>query len=868
MGLCALLLAASSPAVPVPEFSASVVGISAVRDSAGVRLDWRVAGGSEFDPLWRIETRAADNLDLTVWKAEGLEVELGREPDVVGYRAWLPVPDAIDSLSVKLWAADLQERPSEEITVSVVEPPIAVGTPPIARRVWATAAEPVATGVRVKLVIRDTARYIVTAGEIAAALSDVDEATVRSWIAVTNLALTCMEEPVAWHPVGTNDAIAFIGMAYRDVFTDRNVYWIAPGPGLTMSETGAAAPPEPHEIGTFWSETRIEPDRELFEILPAERTLDAWYWDWVDTSIRTNKQSVLLPFAAPDAGDAGDAMIRLWARSFMTTIFQPPNGKLRLSISGQIIREFPVYGVEPEVLTCTFPQLLLEDMNALEVTVFCTNKLSTQRMRYALDSVTIGYRRRMMARDGQLLLTLAPGETNVVAGGFSSADIDVYAWGESGIPARLTGSAVGPTGATWQCAFSATEPAGRTLLLSAASRSPDLIEGVPVDPWAGNDHDVDYLVVSPEAFLPALQPLLALRAQQFRVGVVTAEDVYRDNNGGRSSPYALRELLVRTRSWRTPPDRVLLVGYGHYDYLKAYGTPTWQPNFVPPGLMDIPYATSVSGRWFFGTDNDLADLDDDGVPDLPIGRLPVRNEAELVRIVAKILSYENSRPVRTNAVAAADINPVDWNFKDNATSWNTHLPLGLARSVVSEPPSGTIEQKRQFIRDTWRGQLKAGLWLSAYFGHANERFLGESPFYLAYNDVASLENQGRTGILLGTTCIMNNVFKPYASLASSGCVGAELLLGSDGGMVAVLAPVSPSFEKPGAVLANTFADSIALRRHRHLGEGVVDALAALRESDAGSYWLTQTFLLLGDPALDLRPAETIFPGDATLLLLH
>ena len=869
IGLVALFLAAYAHAVPAPGFTASVVGVAAMRENAGVRLDWKVDGGAEVDPHWVVEARAAGASSNRVWNAVGMETELGLEPNRVRYSAWIPADASVDALDVRLWAEGLQDKPEKTRLVSVMAPPTAPALPapqraPLAMATSAT-SEPAA---RVRLVVSETARYVVTAAQIAVHLAPGDEALIRTWIATTNLSITCMGEPVAWHPVDNGASIAFIGMAYRDVYTDRNVYWIEPGPGLAMATAAVAVPAPPHEIGTFWCETRFETDRYLFGLLPAERPVDAWHWDVVDTSSSLKIQSVLLPFAAPDAVGEGNATLRLWARSFFAYNNQPPHGSLTLSLGGDVVGAFPVTGAAPEILICTLSQSILDDANALKVAVF-TN--TTPRMRYALDSITLGYRRRMMARDGQLLLTLPPGETNVVAGGFTTNAVDAYSLGASGSTLRLAGAAVAQVGATWQCAYLAPDSKGGPMLLTSGSRAPDVIEGVPADPWAGDDHEVDYLVISPEAFLPTLQPLLALRAQQFKVGIVTTEQLYRDNNGGRFSPYAVRELLLRSRTWRAPPAMALLVGHGHYDYFNKYDSLAWQPNFIAPALVDVPYVGIASGRIFYGRDNDLADLDLDGVPDVPIGRLPVRSEPELVRVVAKILSYESRRFARTNAVAVADLKYVDasssipWNFEQNASEWNALLPPRLARTLVSEPLVGTPEDKRLFIRAVWRARLKAGVWISGYFGHAAAEYIGDFPSYIKYNDVASLENQGRTGILLGTTCQMNNLFMPSAVSTAQRCVGSELLVGADGGMVAVLAPTSHSFEPPGRVLANGFADSIARRRRRYLGEGVRDALVALRESDSGSPWLTQTFLLLGDPALDLRPAEGVFPQEGTLI---
>ena len=861
IGLFALLLAVSAPAVPPPGFSASVVGISARRESVGVRLDWQVEGGAEADPRWVVEACAVGADPNRAWKAVGVETAFGREPNVVRYSALLPTEASVDTLEIRLWAEGLQDRPEAGWIVPVMAAPTAPAALPQRAPLalaTATSSEPAE---RVRLLVSETGRYVVTAAELALHLAPGDEALIRTWIATTNLSITCMGDPVAWHPVDNGAALAFIGRAYCDVYTDRNAYWIEPGPGLAMVESVVTAPPPPQEIGTFWCETRFEPDRDLFETLPAERTLDGWYWDWVDTSTKTNKQTVSLSFTAPDAIVEGSASLRLWARSFYANSSYPtPHGSLTLSLGGSVVGAFPVAGAAPEVLSCTVPQSLLGEANALNVAVARSN--GVLRARYAIDSVTLGYERRMTARDGQLLLTLGPGETNVVAGGFSTNAVDVYGLDASGSTVRMTGAAVAPDGAAWQCAYLAPEATGGTMLLTACSHVPDSIEGVPADPWAGDDHEVDYLVVSPAAFRPALEPLLALRAQQFRVGVVTAEDVYRHNNFGRFSPAALRELLGRTRTWRRPPRFVLLVGHGHYDYRSILGTPDWQPNFVAPTLLDIPYEKTASGRLIVGGDNDVADFDGDGIPDILIGRLPARTAAELQRMVAKTLVYESTRALRVNAITLADIPVVSDTFSATALDWASRLPPALARTALSPETVPAGQGVIAYNRAAFQSAINQGVWFSAYFGHANTWFLGNLPYYLAFNEVASLENAHQPGLLLGTTCAINDVFKPSADSLWAGCVGAEPLRGTDGGMAAVIGPSSPSFERPGAVLADALAEAI-VRRRRFLGEGVRDAHQALHASDAGSIWLTRTLVLLGDPALDLRAAETVLPWIGT-----
>ncbi len=522
---------------------------------------------------------------------------------------------------------------------------------------------------------------MVTAGEIAATLEGVDESTVRSWIAVTNLAVSCMGAPIAWHAVGADAAIAFVGMAYHDVYTDSNVYWISPGVGLPLAEETVALPSEPVEERTYWCETRLEEDREFFETLPAEKSLDGWYWDWVDTDSGTNKQFVVLSFATPDAVQTEQASLRFWARPFFSPTNAPPHGSLTLSLNNQVVGAFPVSGGEPAVLTNVFALSLLYETNALKVAVARSN--GVRRVRYAIDSVTLRYCRAMRAHEGQLLLELEAEGQTVVASGFASSNVSVYALSGEVTVAKLKGLTISQAGLVWQCAFIAP-PGFKKFLLTTELRSPDAIEGVGSDLWAGTDHAVDYLVVSPEALLSALQPLLAARATQFRVGVVTAESLYLHNHYGRFSPYALREMLLRSQAWPSPPKFVLLVGHGHYDYRGNFGSYIWQPNFIAPALIDISYDSTTSRHLLVAGDNDFSDFNGDGLPELIVGSLPTRNAIELSRMVLKTLVYEADRASRTNVVAVADFEISPFTFVTTASEWNAHLPIAINRSLISE----------------------------------------------------------------------------------------------------------------------------------------------------------------------------------------
>ena len=107
------------------------------------------------------------------------------------------------------------------------------------------------------------------------------------------------------------------------------------------------------------------------------------------------------------------------------------------------------------------------------------------------------------------------------------------------------------------------------------------------------------------------------------MALVDIEDIYGEFSYGMRNPQALKDFLFRARSsWRRPPRFVLLVGDASFDPRNYEGYGSF--DFVPTKLVDTAYLETASDDWF-------VDFDDDGLPDLAVGRLPVRTAEEARR---------------------------------------------------------------------------------------------------------------------------------------------------------------------------------------------------------------------------------------------
>ena len=126
------------------------------------------------------------------------------------------------------------------------------------------------------------------------------------------------------------------------------------------------------------------------------------------------------------------------------------------------------------------------------------------------------------------------------------------------------------------------------------------------------------------------------------------------------------------------------------------------------------------------TDNWYADLDDDAVPDLAVGRLTADTKEELSLIVDKILAYERTDDAgpwrrRINLVAAAGrFGPlVDTAVETVTKKFLTNgIPPGYATTVTyGSWPSAYCPDPRNFHRISL-GRLNEGCLFWVYVGDA------------------------------------------------------------------------------------------------------------------------------------------------------
>ena len=152
-----------------------------------------------------------------------------------------------------------------------------------------------------------------------------------------------------------------------------------------------------------------------------------------------------------------------------------------------------------------------------------------------------------------------------------------------------------------------------------------------------NSSAANFLIVSYKDFIPSMEPLRAARASGGMISkIVDVEDIYDEFSYGVHTPYAIKDFLeYASTHWNTNN------GIAAPRYIVFAGDASLDPrdyqhignqDLVPTKLVDATYNETCSDDW-------LADFDNNGIADIPVGRLPVKTPAEAVAVVNKIINF-------------------------------------------------------------------------------------------------------------------------------------------------------------------------------------------------------------------------------------
>jgi len=314
------------------------------------------------------------------------------------------------------------------------------------------------------------------------------------------------------------------------------------------------------------------------------------------------------------------------------------------------------------------------------------------------------------------------------------------------------------------------------------------------------------------------------------VALIDVEDLYDESSFGNKSPKAIKDFLALAKyNWSKPPRYVLLVGDASFDpknYLDL-----GDMDYVPTKLIDTVYMETASDDWF-------VDFNNDGLPEIAIGRLPVQTVEEASIVVSKIVGYERSGAIR-EALLVADMKEgsSEFNFEGALEELRALLPSSLmVRKIYRSEFSDDLRAKGELIRDIDEGPL-----LVDYIGHGSVEFWRGD--LLSSDDAEGLTNAYRLPFIVSMTCLNGFFQTPYGDTLAEALIRAK-----GGGAVAVWTSSGLTVPDKQVVMNKELIRLLFSGERLTLGEATARAKGATGDQDVRKTWI-----LFGDPTTRLRP---------------
>lgn len=657
------------------------------------------------------------------------------------------------------------------------------------------------------------------------------------------------------------ERILFFAEKISDKYTETNVYWLTWNESDVMrmgSVDGA-----PSGSGTtptdYLTTMHLEEDLYYLSAVANGELKDHWYWgevyavnstpDYMD--INFNLFSV--------SSEERTATLRGLLKGYSAT----PYHNTRIYINGNQIDDQIFSSGRDYSFDVSFPQSYLnEGSNILRIECPLADPVTYDDV--LINWFELDYYHGYFAESDKLQFDAEQdGLLEFQVDGFSTLPVDIFDITLPKSPVRILNASPVNSDYGQKLVFDMhITGEHKYLSLTSTNRlSPVSIHKDTPSNLRATTNGADYIIISHADFIDQVQPLADHRtAKNMRVAVVDVQDVYDEFNSGIFDPGAIKDFLAYTyQSWASPaPSFVLLVGDGHYDFknLRGYNNPI----LIPPYLDDVdPWIgeTATDNRYVSISGTDI-------LPDMNIGRLPVRTPTEATTLIQKIINYET------------DPEPGEWTGKQLfiADNWDSggNFPVESDKMLAYIPSSYTVDKVYYSVnytnataaRTAIQTAINNGRLIVHYAGHGSpQQWAGEGLF--RYSDIPLLANGIKQPFMLPMTCAEGYFIhtspagKDYSSVA-------EGLVRADGkGAIASWSPTGYGLTTGHMIMDEFIFDQIFNHQANQLGYLTTNAKYYLYAYTTGYRDLIETYLLFGDPALRLQLLPVDLPAPSDLI---
>lgn len=714
-----------------------------------------------------------------------------------------------DSLKASALTANPTPVSDEKILPEDLKSEVAQNAPQAdsARQLW-VAAQP-----GVKIGVRREGFYRVTRAQLQAGGFDVNVPTAR-W----QLYVNGTEQSI--NVAANGDYIEFYGRGIDTAEADTQIYYLVAGEtngkriGTTFRRqiggrilTGGYAQSVTKKERFVYSSNILNGDTENFfgSVILGSGVSVAFNLGGVD-------------FSSPTTG------VDVTIQGLTTTAHQT-----QIVLNGHELGTISFSSRDSSTLHLNIPTAyLIEGANDLHLTAMLGSGDVT-----LFDTIKLAYQRKFKA-DANSLSFFTPNYRAAYVENFTSPNVRVFdiTYGDS--PTLIGNLSVEQNNGAYRVYLPSSR--GRVMfavedsaILSAAAITPNLPSTITT-----KNHNADLLIITYKNWAAQANDWAAYRrAQGMSVEVVDIEDIYDEYNFGVLSSLSIRSFLqYAVGNWQTAPKYVLLIGDASYDMKNYFGA--GYNSFIPTRLVDTVYTEA-------GSDDALADFNDDGLTEVAIGRIPAKSAAYVTQQLAKVTAFEqalaSSGLNQRGALFASDV-PNGYDFQALSDRVRQQLP----QSVTSV----TVNRTEADANSRLLSEINNGRFVVNYSGHGTTVDWSDPGSGFFNKTLAAQLSNNNLSIFTMLTCLNGYFISPNQT--ASGDSLSETLLTSQKGAVASWASSGLTTPDVQEVMATRFYQQLGAGNLTRLGDLVKDAKTEISYGrDVRLSWV-----LLGDPMLKVR----------------
>jgi hypothetical protein len=621
---------------------------------------------------------------------------------------------------------------------------------------------------------------------------------------------------------GNGDYIEFIGGSIDTPETDERAYFLINGPTNGKRIPTRVARPNtgtvvlPNNSQTFTLKERTNYTNQI-------RNGDAEnFWGRVITA--ANATTLNFELSGIDLSSP-NAQLDLKFQGFSSGLHQ-----VNITLNGQVLAPAVSAGQLAYTKSQTIPtSLLVEGQNSI---VFQSASASNDSSLF--DQINISFDRKFLADDGDLFFyTLNDKWANLT--GLATNQVRMFDIGFESDPMEVINLGIVPDGDGFALSVPAARPSLFYVVESDSVRSAASIKSIGSDTLSLPTHSADLVIIAYKDFLAEAENWATYRRNQgFTVKVVEVSEIFEEFNYGVLSADSIKAFLnYADDNWTVGPQYVLLIGDATFDPRDYLNQGFF--NFVPARIINTIFTETASDEF-------LADFNNNGLSEIAIGRIPVRDSATLANVRAKMERWESNLtdPLSRGALFAFDL-PSGYDFEGMSGRLRDQLPKGTPSTMIFR---GDPDPQVALL-----AAMNDGKYIVNYSGHGSTGTWAALSFF-SNNNVLCIQGQ--------TNCVNNvndeSVFTMLTCLngffhnLSANSLAESLVFLENKGAVAAWASTGLTTPDVQEVMGQRFYQQVGLGNITRLGDLIKDAKTQI----PGGMDVRLSWALIGDPMLKMR----------------